>query len=74
MLNKLPLFNAVKIIFTNGTINALSLASLSSKLVWYLSHFSQCFKLKQNSGFAFVLPYVISNSFQEKKMYIWEIN
>lgn len=50
MLNKLSLFNVVKIILKDSTIHALSLASQSSMLVWYLSHFIQCFKLKQDSG------------------------
>ena len=67
MLNKLSLFNVVKIILKDSTINALSLASQSSTLVWYLSHFIQCFKLKQDSGLAFVLLYVISNSYQKQK-------
>lgn len=67
MLNKLSLFNVVKIILKDSTINALSLASQSSMLVWYLSHFLQCFKLKQDSGFAFVLPYAMPNNYQKQK-------
>lgn len=64
MLNKLSLFNAVKI--KASRINALPLASQSSRLVCYLPYFIQWFKLKQNPGFAFVLPYTTSN-YQKQK-------